>query len=134
MSVPAWPTSVCEPRSVQPERWRILGAVYPGSGLVPRWRDRAVAKGGAELANGVPLVQGVAHGAVQVDRIAVSPSGTSSKDIACGDEVGDDRLRSALGDSDALGDVAHADVGLVSDADQHMRMVGEKSPGATRSP
>ncbi|MEH3055355.1 MAG: hypothetical protein PGN13_15355 [Patulibacter minatonensis] len=44
------------------------------------------------------------------------------------DEVGHDPLRRALGDPDALGDVAHADVGIAGDADDDVRVVGQEGP------
>jgi len=46
-------------------------------------------------------------------------------------ELGDDPLHRALGDADLGRDVAHARLGVLRDAHQHVRVVGERDLGAT---
>ena len=77
------------------------------------------------------LVQGVSHGAVWVDRIVVSSPFAPSADVACGDELSNDGLRSSLGNSDARRNIAPADIRLFGDADQNVCVVGKEGPGST---
>jgi hypothetical protein len=73
---------------------------------------------------------GVAEMGVQVDRVAVATPDFGALDVFVGDQVGEDPLRGSFGDADLLGDVACPDLRVARDAEQHVRVVGEESPGA----
>ena len=68
--------------------------------------------------------------AAGVDLVVVSASDFCARYVSVGDEVGEDALRGPFGDSDLLGDVASADLGVTCDAEEHVRVAGEEAPGA----
>jgi hypothetical protein len=72
---------------------------------------------------------GVSHGRLSVDQVVVASSDSAPVDDVCLDEVCDDSLGGSLGDSDCLGDVSEPDVGVLGDAQEHLRVVGEERPG-----
>ena len=72
---------------------------------------------------------GVSHCCASVDPVVVASSDSASVDDVRFDEVCDDSLGRSLGDSDRLGDVPEPDVGLLRDAQEHLRVVCEERPG-----
>jgi hypothetical protein len=78
----------------------------------------------------VPELGGVAHLDVAVDRVVVSAPDAFAFDEPCVDEVGEDSLGGALGDSDVECDVAEPDLGVVGDAEEHLGVVGDEAPAA----
>jgi len=76
------------------------------------------------------LLRRVAHVAVFVDAVAVAATVALALDVSGLNEVGEDALCSSLGDPDLLGDVAQPDVWCPSDAEEHLRVIGEEAPGA----
>ena len=78
----------------------------------------------------MPELGGVAHLDVAVDRVVVSPTDAFPFDEPCLDEVGEDSLGGAFGDSDVDGDVAESDLGVVGDAKEHLGVVGDEAPAA----
>ena len=81
-----------------------------------------------ELADVMPFLGGVAHGDVQVDRVVVASADSVADDVSGADEVGNDPLRGALGDADALGEVTEACVWVAAEAKQNLRVVREEPP------
>ena len=71
----------------------------------------------------------MAEMAAGVDLVLVSPSDLRASDVSVGDKVGEDPLRGPLGDSDLIGDVACTGLRITCDAEQHVRVVGQKDPG-----
>src|SRR4051812_35706789 len=65
---------------------------------------------------------------VRLDRVVVASASSSTRDIARLLELSDDPMRRSFGDPDALPDLAQADARIVRDAQEHLGMVGEKSP------
>ena len=59
----------------------------------------------------------------------VASSDTAPVDDVRVYEVCDDSLGCPLGDSDDLGDVSEPDVGVLSDAQEYLRVVREERPG-----
>jgi hypothetical protein len=60
------------------------------------------------------------------------PSDAAAFEVALLDEVVDDPLGGALGDSNLVGDVAETGVGLADEREQHVCVVGQEGPGARR--
>jgi hypothetical protein len=52
----------------------------------------------------------------------VAPAAALAREVAVADELADDAVRRALGDPQALADVAQADARVVGDAQQDLRM------------
>ena len=75
------------------------------------------------------VLGGVAHGGVGFDLVVVSTAGPFAYDVARFDEVGDDALGGAFGDSDALGDVTESRVWVAVEAEKDLGVVGEEPPG-----
>jgi hypothetical protein len=71
---------------------------------------------------------GMAKVTVAVDLVAVAAAVLGAYEVSPGDELGDDALGSALGDTYLLRDVTGAAVWVAGDAQQHMRVVAEKHP------
>ena len=72
----------------------------------------------------------VAHRCPSVDEVVVAAADTAAIDDLCLDEVSDDSLRGPLGDSDLDRDVPERDVDVLGDADEHLRVVRQESPGS----
>lgn len=72
---------------------------------------------------------GVTHSDVAVDRVVTAAAVSFAFDVAGLDEVGDDALGCSFGDSDGVGDVPEAGLGVARDAEEHLSMVGEEVPG-----
>lgn len=75
------------------------------------------------------LLRRVAHLDLWIDEVVVSPTDTPPLDVAGFDEVYDDALSRPLSDPDVLGEVPQPDIGVVSDAQEHLRMVRQERPG-----
>ena len=76
----------------------------------------------------VAVLGGVTHGYVGSDAVAVSTADPFAFDVAGFDQVGDDPLGGALGDSDALGDVTESRVRVVVEAEKDLGVVREEPP------
>jgi hypothetical protein len=74
-------------------------------------------------------LRGVSHCCASVDQVVVASSDSASVDDVRFDEVCDDSLGRALGDSDDLGDVSEPDVGVLGDTQEYLRVVREERPG-----
>src|SRR5215471_10728458 len=74
---------------------------------------------------------GVPERAVEVDGVEGVAPGPGAGDVACGLQVGHDRLRGAFGDSGGGADVADPGVGVAGDLHQHMPVPGQQRPRAT---
>jgi len=72
---------------------------------------------------------GVSHCCASVDQVVVAASDSAPVDDVRVDEVCDDSLGGSFGDSDRLGDVPKPDVGVLRDAQEHLRVVREERPG-----
>ncbi len=70
----------------------------------------------------------MAQGGAIDDGVVIAAAVFVDGEIAVGDEIMDDALDGAFGDDDLLGEVAHAQGGIAGEADQHVRVVGQKSP------
>jgi hypothetical protein len=70
----------------------------------------------------------MAHGALAGDFVFVLSARPVPDQVAPLLEVGDDALDGTLGDSDALGDVAEAQLRVPGEAQKYMGMVGEERP------
>jgi hypothetical protein len=83
---------------------------------------------GEEVAD--PLLVGELAGERQVgvDCVVVAAAAALARDVAGGCELGDDIVRGAFCDPDAVADLAQADAGVVCDAEKHPGVVGEKRP------
>ena len=70
------------------------------------------------------------HRCVCVDHVAVAAAVPLALDVAALDEVGQDALRRSESDSDSIGDIAQANIGVAGDAQQYLRVVGDELPSA----
>ena len=86
-----------------------------------------------ELTDFVVELRRVAHLAFAIQRVTAPAPHPLTFHVPAVDEVGDDPLHGALGDPDGLGDVAQTRVGVMGDAEQHLRVVGDESPGSRSS-
>lgn len=71
----------------------------------------------------------MAQWAIEIDLINISPADSDGAQISGIGEIMDDAMDGAFADPDECGEFAESDIGLLSDADQHMGMVGEEGPG-----
>jgi len=71
----------------------------------------------------------VTHPGFAVEPIAASPSDPLTADETGFDEVGDDSLHGSLRDPDHLGNVPQARVRVTRDAEKHLGVVGNETPG-----
>src|SRR5512133_3339065 len=74
------------------------------------------------------VLVGVAEGKAGVDLIAIPTSDTLAGQIASVDEVIHETLCRPFGDSDALRDLAQADLGVLGDADERTGVIREECP------
>lgn len=78
------------------------------------------------------LLRGVAeHRSVHLDDVAVTTPVPLPFDEAGIDQVGEDPLGGADGDTDGIGHVAQPQIRVAGDAQQHLRVVGHELPAAT---
>lgn len=78
------------------------------------------------------LLDRVAQRPIGVDFVKVSATDAGSLHITLPHKISNDRLSSALGNSDPVGDISAADTGVTCDTDQDMAMVGEERPARPR--
>ena len=77
----------------------------------------------------VAVLGGVAeHRRVAVNHVAVAPSTALPFDVAGFDEFGQDPLRGSERDPDVVGDITQANLGVASDAQQDLCVVGDELP------
>ena len=73
-------------------------------------------------------VQGVAEWHCGVELVAVAATFADPIEVARVLEFGDDALGSTLRDSNKFRKISEADVRVVGDAEEHVRVVGEECP------
>src|SRR3954465_8813586 len=71
--------------------------------------------------------------AAAVDLVQVAAADLRPGEVAPGDQVGEDPLRGAFSDADALGDVARPAHRVLRDAQHHVSVVAEEDPAARAS-
>jgi hypothetical protein len=81
-----------------------------------------------ELADLELALSGVSHGRVWVNHIPVTPPDALSSHVASVDQILDDSLRRALCHAHQVRYVAQPRVGVVLDAQEHLRVVREEMP------
>jgi hypothetical protein len=81
-----------------------------------------------ELADGMLPLGGMAHTRLAIDAVAVASADSLARHVASLHEVVRDALGGTFGDAYRLRDVAHPYVGVVLDADEHLRVIREKVP------
>jgi hypothetical protein len=81
-----------------------------------------------QSADVIPELSGMPHRTVALDQIVVPPTNAGALEKTSLGKVGHDALNGTLCDPDVLGDVAKADVGILSDAQQDLGVVREKGP------
>jgi hypothetical protein len=75
------------------------------------------------------LYERVAQGELRDDLVAVSPTLSLAEHVALLDQFGEDSVRGAFGDTHRGGDVAQSGARVLSHAQEHMCVVGQKVPG-----
>jgi hypothetical protein len=70
----------------------------------------------------------VAQRKLGLDRVAVSPPLALPQNVTVVHQLGEDLVRSALGDANGSGDVAEANSGIFGYAEQDMSVIGEEVP------
>jgi hypothetical protein len=122
-----------EPELSRPER---APAMNSRASLGERWGtvNRAASRfrGRRSVGQLVPE-DGLTQVSWAVHGVPASPALRGSRDVSVGEEVGDDFLGCAFGDSHCFGDVASSDRGLARDAEQDVRVIRENSPRAVVS-
>ncbi len=78
------------------------------------------------------LYKRVAKGQLGLDLVVVPPSVALTQDVALLDQLGEDFVGASLRDSDRGGDVAQADAGILTDAEQDVGVVREEVPAGRR--
>ena len=91
--------------------------------------ERVEAEQLKELADLVPELRWVPHPDGVVDLVGVPTADLDPGEEACFDEVGDDSLSCSLRDPDRFGDIAQSGIRVAGDAEQHLGVVGDESPG-----
>ncbi len=81
-----------------------------------------------QLADGVRAFERVSERAGGDDPVAIATTLARLLEVAARRELGDDALGRALSDADTFGDVANPEVGVVSEAHEHVRVVGQEGP------
>jgi hypothetical protein len=70
----------------------------------------------------------MSHAPLSVEHVPIAAADALALEIAGVDEVVDDALGRSLGYTDRVRDVAHADVGISLDGQQHLRVAREEVP------
>lgn len=73
---------------------------------------------------------GMAHRCLAVDEVVVAAADAAAIDDLCFDELSDDPLRGAFGDSDLDSDLPERDVDVLGDAEEHLSVVRQEGPGS----
>ena len=81
-----------------------------------------------QIAHLMLLGQGVGQRQLGLDLVAVPSALPLAHHVALVHQLGDDPVGGALGDPDGGGDVPQPDAGVTSNADQDVRVVGQKVP------
>jgi hypothetical protein len=81
-----------------------------------------------QIANLLFLDEGMPQGQLWLDLVVVSSPPSLARHIALIDEIGKDLVGAALRDADGAGNVAQADSGVISDAQQDVGVVREEVP------
>ncbi len=71
-------------------------------------------------------------GEIGADFVAIPATDANPLDVSCVLQVGDNPLDGALRDTNEVSDISHAHLRLPRDAQEDVRMVGEKRPGRRR--
>jgi len=74
----------------------------------------------------VTVLERVAEGPVEADLVDVVAAVLGQVDVASLDKVMDDAVDGAFADADVAGDLSEANLGVLSDADQDVGVVGQK--------
>lgn len=109
-------------------RQRTASAAAAGVGLAVRLGRRLSAKDGQQVADVLSAGKRVGEGQVGLDRVVVTAAVARAGYVAGGGEFDDDSVGGAFSDPDRPADLAQADPGVVSDAEEDLRVVGEKGP------
>ena len=81
-----------------------------------------------EIVNGVLVFEGVPKGPAVDDPIAITAPDSFALEIPLVLEFVDDALNRSDGEADCVGNVSLAELGVSTEGDQDVRMVGEKRP------
>src|SRR5687767_524151 len=81
-----------------------------------------------DLAHGMVTLERVPERHVRLDLVLVATAHPPAHHVALVGEIGDYPLSRAFGDAHTFGDVADADVGLLCDADEYVRMISQEGP------
>ena len=81
-----------------------------------------------EFAEGMTILEWMAKVCVLDDRVAVPATNTLVSQAVCGFKLGDDALHCTLGNSDKIGNLALANIGVASDGQENVSVVGEELP------
>jgi hypothetical protein len=73
-------------------------------------------------------LRGVAQLSLWVDEVVIAPPSAFAGYVAAFDQVSEDPLSCAFGDSHDVSYVAYAEVAVASDREQHPRVVGKERP------
>jgi hypothetical protein len=98
--------------------------------LAAALEDDGLAEEVEKLADLVIELRSVAHRDAALDRVVVAPSDASTRDVTGVHEVGDDSLRSPLGDSHRPGDVPQAGIRIPLNAQEHLGVARQEVPAA----
>ena len=101
------------------------------------WRTRNLARRRADqdlkqLAHLQLLGEWVGQRELGLHLVAISSALSLAHHVPLVDQLGQDSVGGAFGDADGSGDVAQADTGVTSHADQDMRVIGQKVPVRSR--
>ncbi len=83
---------------------------------------------GENLPDVVAALHRVTQRLIWADAIEVAATFALPIQITGIDEIADDPLGGAFGDADAIGDISESQPGITRDAEQGVRMVGQKRP------
>ena len=75
----------------------------------------------------MPL-DGMPQRQLRVELVFIPPSNSFARKVAVGDQVGDNALRGALGYANPFGHIAEPNLGILCNAQQHMRVIGKEGP------
>ena len=81
-----------------------------------------------ELADDMLALSWMAHAHLGIDAVTVAPADPLARQVAGFDEIVGDALGGTFGDAHRLGDVTHAYIWVVLDAQEHLRVIREEVP------
>jgi hypothetical protein len=97
----------------------------------PRW-PRRPEQNLEQIADLLPLDEGMTQGKIRHDLVAVSPPLSLAHYVALFNQLGEDPVGGALRDPDRGSDVAQADSRVMSHARKDVGVVGQKVPAGDR--